>query len=59
MGPHASARRSRARPTSTSTFCADAFELAGGNIRSAAVTAAYLAADDGRPVRTAELIAAV
>ena len=35
---------------STSTFCARAFELAGGAIRSAAVTAAYLAADDGGPV---------
>ena len=31
-------------------FCAERFELAGGNIRSCAVTAAYLAAEAGRPV---------
>ena len=36
--------------TSTSTSCADAFELPGGNIRSAATTAAYLAAAADRPV---------
>ncbi|WP_315096888.1 ATP-binding protein [uncultured Cellulomonas sp.] len=41
------------------TFCADAFELAGGAIRSAAVTAAYLAADDGGTVRMRHLVAAV
>ncbi len=29
-------------------FCAESFELAGGNIRSAATTAAYLAADGAR-----------
>ncbi|MEV7027880.1 ATP-binding protein, partial [Kitasatospora sp. NPDC093558] len=40
-------------------FCGAAFELAGGDIRSAAVTAAYLAADAGRPVAMADLIAAV
>jgi hypothetical protein len=40
-------------------FCADAFELTGGNIRSAATTAAYLAAAADRPVGMAELIAAV
>ncbi|MDI2125252.1 ATP-binding protein [Yinghuangia seranimata] len=40
-------------------FCAAAFELAGGDIRSAAVTAAYTAADAGRPVRMADLITAV
>ena len=40
-------------------FCAAAFELAGGNIRSAATTAAYLAAAADRPVGMAELIAAV
>jgi hypothetical protein len=40
-------------------FCASAFELTGGNIRSAATTAAYLAAEAGRPVGMAELIAAV
>ncbi|MFJ6935423.1 ATP-binding protein [Streptomyces sp. NPDC101132] len=40
-------------------FCGKAFELAGGDIRSAAVTAAYLAADAGRPVAMADLVAAV
>jgi hypothetical protein len=40
-------------------FCAAAFELSGGNIRSATLTAAYLAADAGRPVRMADLIRAV
>ncbi|WP_030197609.1 ATP-binding protein [Streptomyces sp. NRRL S-87] len=40
-------------------FCGQAFELAGGDIRSAAVTAAYLAADAGRPVGMADLVAAV
>jgi winged helix domain-containing protein/ATPase family protein associated with various cellular activities (AAA) len=41
------------------TFCASAFELSGGGIRSAAVAAAYLAADAGRPVGTADLVAGV
>jgi hypothetical protein len=41
------------------TFCATAFELTGGNIRSAATTAAYLAAAADRPVGMTELIAAV
>lgn len=40
-------------------FCARAFELAGGDIRSAAVTAAYLAAEAERPVSMADLVAAV
>jgi SpoVK/Ycf46/Vps4 family AAA+-type ATPase len=40
-------------------FCATAFELTGGNIRSAATTAAYLAAAAGQPVGMAQLIAAV
>lgn len=40
-------------------FCASAFELTGGNIRSAATTAAYLAAAADHPVGMAELIAAV
>jgi SpoVK/Ycf46/Vps4 family AAA+-type ATPase len=40
-------------------FLASAFELAGGHIRSAAVTAAYLAADAGRPVAMADLVGAV
>ncbi|GGW22751.1 ATP-binding protein [Streptomyces xantholiticus] len=40
-------------------FCGTAFELAGGDIRSAAVTAAYLAAEAERPVSMADLVAAV
>ncbi|HEX4701035.1 MAG TPA: ATP-binding protein [Pseudonocardiaceae bacterium] len=40
-------------------FLASAFELAGGHIRSAAVTAAYLAAAAGRPVGMADLVGAV
>jgi hypothetical protein len=40
-------------------FCARAFELPGGNIRSVAVTAAYLAAGAGGPVGMKEIIAAV
>jgi hypothetical protein len=40
-------------------FLAGAFELAGGHIRSAAITAGYLAAGAGRPVGMAELIGAV
>jgi SpoVK/Ycf46/Vps4 family AAA+-type ATPase len=40
-------------------FCAARFELAGGSIRACAVTAAYLAAEAGRPVCMADLIAAV
>ncbi|MFC8535551.1 ATP-binding protein [Streptomyces sp. NPDC057249] len=41
------------------SFCAENFELAGGNIRSIAVTAAYLAADTGGAVTMATLIHAV
>jgi hypothetical protein len=40
-------------------FCARAFELSGGNIRSAAITAAYLAAGKADEVGMAEVIAAV
>jgi SpoVK/Ycf46/Vps4 family AAA+-type ATPase len=40
-------------------FCADAFELSGGNIRSAVVSAAYLAAKEDRSVGTADLVAGV
>ncbi|MER7519950.1 AAA family ATPase [Streptomyces sp. NPDC126499] len=40
-------------------FCAEAFELSGGNIRSIAVTAAYLAAEAGGPLTMAMLIHAV
>ncbi|MEV8565921.1 ATP-binding protein [Streptomyces sp. NPDC051322] len=37
--------------------CAKEFELSGGSIRSAVVTAAYAAADRGSPVTTADLLA--
>ncbi|MFE7745538.1 ATP-binding protein [Nocardia sp. NPDC057455] len=40
-------------------FCAHAFELSGGNIRSAVITAAYLAAGAGRELCTADLVAGV
>ncbi len=40
-------------------FCARSFTLSGGNIRSAAITAAYLAAARERPVSMVEIIAAV
>jgi SpoVK/Ycf46/Vps4 family AAA+-type ATPase len=40
-------------------FCAESFEMAGGNIRSAATTAAYLAAEARSPVSMADVIAAV
>jgi hypothetical protein len=40
-------------------FLAESFELAGGNIRSAATTAAYLAATAGTPVTMHQVIAAV
>jgi ATPases of the AAA+ class len=40
-------------------FCARNFELSGGSIRSCVVTAAYLAAEAGRPVRMADLVGAV
>jgi len=40
-------------------FCARSFELAGGDIRSASTTAAYLAAAADRPVGMADLVAAV
>ena len=40
-------------------FLASSFELAGGHIRSGAITAAYLAAEAGRPVGMAELVGAV
>ena len=39
-------------------FCADRFELSGGNIRSITLTAAYLAADRGAPVTMADLMRA-
>ena len=40
-------------------FLAQAFELAGGHIRSAAITAAYLAAEAGGSIGMAELVGAV
>ena len=40
-------------------FCARQFELAGGHIRSIAVTAAYLAAGRGAPVTMADLVQAI
>ena len=40
-------------------FCAGAFELSGGNIRSIAITAGYRVAADRRPVTMADVIAAV
>jgi Winged helix domain, variant/ATPase family associated with various cellular activities (AAA) len=40
-------------------FCARAFELSGGNIRSAVVSAAYLAAKEDRSVRTTDLVTGV
>jgi hypothetical protein len=39
-------------------FCAQAFDLAGGNIRNVALAAAYLAAAEDRPVATPDLIRA-
>jgi hypothetical protein len=40
-------------------FLACGFELAGGHIRSAAVTAAYLAAESGRPLSMTDVVGAV
>ena len=40
-------------------FCARSFELSGGNIRSIAITAAYLAAEASSPVSMADLIRAI
>jgi len=40
-------------------FCSRSFELAGGNIRSASITAAYLAAAAGSTVGMPEVISAV
>ncbi|MFF0284340.1 ATP-binding protein [Rhodococcus aetherivorans] len=40
-------------------YCAEAFVLTGGNIRSASISAAYAAADAGRPVSMIDVIAAV
>ena len=40
-------------------FCARAFELSGGNIRSIAITAAYMAAESGCPVTMNDLVRAI
>ncbi|MFJ8372540.1 ATP-binding protein [Streptomyces sp. NPDC094461] len=40
-------------------FCAGRFELAGGSIRACAVTAAYLAAESGRPLGMEQIVSAV
>ncbi|NEA19874.1 ATP-binding protein, partial [Streptomyces halstedii] len=40
-------------------FCARRFELAGGSIRACAVTAAYLAAEAGRPLGMEQIVSAV
>ena len=47
----ASARTCRAADDLDLDFCAQAFEFSGGTIRSVVVTAAYLAAEQGRPGR--------
>ncbi|HZT67010.1 MAG TPA: AAA family ATPase [Acidimicrobiales bacterium] len=41
------------------TFCAEAFVISGGSIRSAAVTAAYLAMEEGRSIAMVDLVRAV
>ncbi len=40
-------------------FCARSFTLSGGNIRSAAITAAYLAAAEGRAVGMTDVITSI
>lgn len=52
-------RRMERAPGLDLGFLGRAFELAGGGIRSAAVTAAYLAAEDGTPVSMAHLVTGV
>jgi hypothetical protein len=41
------------------TFCAERFELSGGNIRSIAITAAYTAAGSGQPVAMLDLVRSI
>lgn len=41
------------------SYCAESFTLAGGNIRSASVTAGYRAAADERAITTADIVAAI
>ncbi|TNM39695.1 ATP-binding protein [Nocardioides albidus] len=52
-------RTIRRSPDVDLPFLADSFELAGGSIRSAAVTAAYLAAADSGVIGMRHLVAAV
>ena len=40
-------------------FCADRFELAGGSIRACAVTAAYFAAESGKPLTMRQTVTAI
>ena len=40
-------------------YCAESFEMSGGNIRSAVVGAAYLAAEAERPLQMSDLIGAI
>jgi hypothetical protein len=40
-------------------FCAERFELSGGNIRSVAITAAYTAAGSGQPVAMLDLVRSI
>ena len=47
------------RPDLDLAFCANAFTLSGGNIRSAATTAAYLAAGNDGEIGMPELISAI
>ena len=56
--PSAVCRRDRRTDDVDLDFCARQFELAGGHIRSIALTAAYLAAGRGSPVCMADLMAA-
>ena len=58
-GTGASDARWNGQPDIDLAFLGQAFELAGGAIRSAAVTAAYLAADDGGTVTMKHLVTAV
>lgn len=52
-------RRLPRRPDVDLEFVADAFELAGGAIRSAAVTTAYLAAEEGGVATMAHVVTSV
>ena len=56
---HLMGRRLPVDDTVDLQFLADAFQLSGGSIRNAVVTAAYLAVDDGRSVGMVDLVQAV